>query len=221
MLTAVASGAALGLANVAHCAGMCGPLCAASCGRRDAVRLARYQLGRMAGYGFLGATSGELGAALTWLPLGRFAPWICAALTVGGCLLALRSLFRANVPPLVKLGPRRSEPFSLLRLMPREPLALGLASALLPCGALAGAVLAAAASGSAREGTGLMLSFAAVSGIAVLVTASAAGQLARMKAPAARLVLACVLLAAGGVAVARPFRALASAAPSSAAVHCH
>ena len=227
MLTAVMSGATLGLLNMVHCAAMCGPLSSAASLPSSAQRAARYQLGRLASYVFLGALSGHLGSALRLIAPGTASVWVVATLTAAACLLTARSLFSgaAATSGLVQLktGRKRRSLFGLfLELVPREPFVLGMLSALLPCGVLAAAVLAAVATGDALLGSSLMFAFAAVSGVAVW-GATIAIQLAPRRFPLpARRALAFALVAMAGLALYRPIYAI-TRDPHAAGPHaaCH
>lgn len=232
MLTAMLSGATLGLVNLVHCASMCGPLSSAVCLRAGRQGLARYQVGRALSYVFIGALSGHLGRALSLLTPSHVSIWVVATLTAAACLLTARALLRAGSDPsaLVQLRAsseprrtRRSLFAVLLPLVPRDPFVFGLLSALLPCGVLASAVLAAVASGSAPNGSLLMAGFAAVSGSAVLAAGLVTQHVPRRYAPAFRRVVAAALVAAAALAVARPIQATARSASDTAphAVHCH
>ena len=231
MFTALMSGSMLGLLNLMHCAGMCGPLGGAVCLRDGRAGLARYQLGRLSSYVFLGALSGHLGRTLAVAVPARVSVWLTASLTAAACLLTARSLLRAasardSLLPADALSAPRSRRGSLFSLfaslVPRDPFVFGLLSALLPCGVLASAVLAAVATGSASSGSLLMAAFAFMSGSAVL----AAGILMQLVpgrfAPLFRRGLACVLVVIALLVVSRPLSAL-SGVPGSPphALHCH
>lgn len=226
MLTAVLSGATLALLNMLHCAAMCGPLSSAVSSPAGGQRLTRYQLGRSLSYAFLGAMSGHFGRVLRLIAPGLASAWIVAALSAAACLLTARSLSysKSSSNGLVTLAPRR-KPRSLFALLiglvPREPLVLGLLSALLPCGVLASALLAAVATGDAVLGMSLMLAFAAVSGVFVW-SASAALQLApRRFALPVRRGLAFALVALAGLTLYRPIRVLSHERHASSAPACH
>lgn len=226
MLTAVMSGATLGLINMVHCAAMCGPLSSAASLPSGAHRATRYQLGRLVSYAFLGALSGHLGRALRLIAPSSASIWIVAALTAAACLLTARSLFAGSLGSSglvqLKTGPQRRSLFALfLQLVPREPFVLGVLSALLPCGVLASAVLAAVATGDAVLGSSLMLAFAAVSGVAVW-SATLALQIApRRFALPVRRVLAVALVAMAGLALYRPIHALSREPHADPHAACH
>ncbi len=135
-----------------HCAAMCGPLAAAAEGR------ASYHAGRLALYLLAGALAGALGGALDAAAL--HAGWPRLAAQVAGGLLVLFgtvSLLRQAGLRLPRVGDRLGlNRDGLLRLGAVPPawrgLALGAASALLPCGWLYAYLAAAAGSGSAERG---------------------------------------------------------------------
>jgi uncharacterized protein len=226
MLTAVLSGATLGLLNMLHCAAMCGPLSSAASLPGGGHRPTRYQLGRLVSYGFLGAMSGHLGRALQLSVPRTASVWVVATLTAAACLLTARSLLgRKTAGVLVQLsaGPKRRSVFALLvGLVPREPLVLGMLSALLPCGVLASSALAAVATGDAFQGMSLMLAFAAVSGMAVWSASVAIGAVPQRFGLPVRRALACALIALAGFTFYRPIYALTHE-PAAAGTHaaCH
>lgn len=223
MLAVWVSGATLGLANMAHCAAMCGPLSGAVSRSAGRLGLLRYQAGRLAGYAFLGALSGHVGRALQLIVPSRVSVWIPATLAAAACLMTAYGLLqpaapRAGLVQLRAAGKRRS-PFAVLfALVPKEPLVLGALSALLPCGVLASAVLAAVAAGDAASGTGLMVAFAAVSGIAVWGAGLATQILPERFGPKLRHALVYVLVVMAALAVYRPIHALTQPGHN---VSCH
>lgn len=219
---AIATGAAAGLASVPHCAGMCGPLAAFAGGSGARAQL-RYQGGRLASYAALGALAGASGGILgDALP----ARWGSALLSFGLALaLALAALrlwgaegrgARGAGLGLVPLG-REKRPATLVERafarVPRHPFALGVASALLPCGALYAAALAAAGSGTALFGAASMMTFALVSGVGLAAVGAVASRVREMIAGGADArflsrVLATALLVGAIVLVVRPIVAL-------------
>lgn len=227
MLAVWLSGATLGLANMAHCAAMCGPLSGAASRSAGKSGLSRYQAGRLLGYAFLGALSGHLGRALQLIVPSRANVWIPAALTAAACLLTAYNLFKpaATNGGLVQLraaGPRRSLFSLLFGLVPKEPLVLGALSALLPCGVLASAVLAAVAAGDAASGALLMVGFAAVSGASVWGAAFATQRVPQGFGPGFRRTLGYVLVLLAALAVYRPLHALTQTSEQAGHnVACH
>jgi sulfite exporter TauE/SafE len=171
MLTALTAGATFGLLNLAHCAGMCGPVSSVACLQAGKPGLWRYQVGRVIGYSTAGAMAGHLGQGLGLAASVPAARWVFASLTAAACLIAARSLTRGPGPQ-VRFSvsrPRASAFVKMIgRLLPREPLSLGLLSALLPCGLLATVLLAAVATGDGQHGAALMFGFANTSGLALI-----------------------------------------------------
>jgi len=225
MWVSFVAGASLAAISLGHCAAMCGPLAALSCTRRESRGLWRYQLGRMAGYVFLGSLAGELGAGVSLLADATLARWLFSALAAFSCIAAARRI--AGVRRLVRLrrSPRQ-EPALWARvtsLVPQDPLALGLLSSVLPCGLLATAWLAAAATQRSAAGAALMLGFVSVSGAAVVGMGLVTSRLPR--APRwFRQVAAGVLVVAAGLIASRPIAAAlqrsdALDAPSAALCH--
>ena len=227
MLTALTSGALFGLLNLGHCAGMCGPLAAAGCRRTGGSGPWRYQLGRTLAYGFAGGLCGHAGSGLQLYAPARWASLAFASLTAAACLFAARQLTRSDRQlALVQLGLNRSASRgwlrTLLRLLPREPLAVGAMSVLLPCGLLAAALLASVATGSGEAGAEFMTGFAATSGIAIVGAGWVMQRLSDFGVPVRRG-LACLLVAGAVVIVARPFVVLDHHAEPGAATApaCH
>lgn len=186
----LATAAALGLASGLHCFAMCGPLALSACstGRRTSGTLAAgYFAGRLAGYAALGAVAGGLGHPLAVGPAARYVR-IAAGLIVGLVLArtALRWLAPPSAPaprpvPLRARQPRWQALYHrFARLLPSRGLGLGLATALFPCGALYGGLLAAAASGSPTTGAAMMLVFALATAPALVVPVAFGARLSRV-----------------------------------------
>jgi len=186
--------AALFLAGLAggatHCAGMCGPFVIAQAAavadraagggmlvRLAGAALAPYHLGRMLGYGLLGAAAGGLAGVVA---LGSGFRVLLAVLLALAALLMLAQA-SARVAALL---PRLPAPRLPAGLAPRlgallaaptglRGVALGLMLSALPCGLLYGALAGAAATGSALGGALAMMAFAggtvpALVGVALL-----------------------------------------------------
>ena len=218
LFLAAFSGASLALVSSAHCAVMCGPLVMASSARNGGGG-ARYFVGRLVTYTLLGALSGSSGRELT-----SFGPskWIEAGLS---WLLALALLVsavrylaprRAPAPISLRKKPRVSLVSRLLAASAQDPLLLGAVTALLPCGVLFTAVMAAAALGSPAAGAVAMASFASLSGLALVSLSSVGRRLAL--GVSGRRALAVGLLAGAALMVWRPIPMLRSEAGVPA---CH
>lgn len=206
---ASATGIGLAVASLSHCALMCGPVAAHAGASRGAFR---YLVGRFASYTLLGTIAGSVGEALGELGPAR---WIEAfmswSIAIALALAAARLLAPAQSHPgLVPMG-KKGKPGLASRALSSvasDSLLLGLASALLPCGVLYTALLAAAAQQSAAAGALTMATFNLVSGAALLGVAQLArGFSLRMEG---RRALG-VLLAAGAVLlVLRPLPSLSA-----------
>jgi len=223
MWTALIAGAAAGFASVPHCTAMCGPLAAYACsGRPGASGQSRYQLGRFVSYSILGAIAGTVGGAATVsLPHAWGSALLSWSLALGLGIAALR-LWRRPSQPLVTLRARADDPVPssvsrALGALGRHPFFVGLGTALLPCGALAAAVLIAASTGSAALGSLSMLAFAVVSGLGLVGAAWVFERFSRRPKPATSRVLAAVLALGSILFVIRPVHALRTGDTSS----CH
>ena len=223
MWTAVIAGAAAGLASVPHCTAMCGPLAAYACsGQPGASGQARYQLGRFISYSVLGAVAGTIGGATAVsLPQAWGSAILSWSLALGLGLAALR-LWRRPNQPLVTLRCKQDDqaPTVVSRALGglgRHPFFVGLGTALLPCGALAAAVLIAASTGSTLLGSLSMLAFSVVSGIGLVGATWVFERFARRPRAATSRTLAVVLALGSILFVIRPVHALRTGDTSS----CH
>lgn len=223
MWTAVIAGAAAGLASVPHCTAMCGPLAAYACsGQPGAPGQSRYQLGRFISYSVLGAVAGAIGGATAVaLPQAWGSALLSWSLALGLGLAALR-LWRRPRQPLVTLRTKQDEPAPsvvsrVLGGLGRHPFFVGLGTALLPCGALAAAVLIAASTGSGVLGSLSMLAFAVVSGVGLVGATWVFERFARRPRLATSRILAAVLALGSILFVIRPVHALRTGDTSS----CH
>lgn len=222
MWTALIAGAAAGFASIPHCTAMCGPLAAYACsGRPGASGQGRYQLGRFTSYSALGALAGAVGGVTAVsLPTAWGSALLSWSLALGLGLAAFR-LWRRPAQPLVPLRAKRAEGTEprgsgALRALGRHPFLVGLGTALLPCGALAAAVLIAASTASPVLGALSMLAFSLVSSVGLVGAAWLFERVSRRPGPATSRALA-VMLALGAVMfVIRPVHALRHGEPA-----CH
>jgi sulfite exporter TauE/SafE len=208
-LLALAAGATLGAASGFHCIAMCGPLAAATCGK-SARTSGEYLVGRLVGYSAVGAVAGAIGAPIATGAGGGVLRVIVALLV--GAVLVYRGLSWVR-PQLVTLRkkPRASFFDRLLPLLPRRGVGLGLATAIFPCGALLGGVVAAAAAGTATLGLLVMAAFALGTAPLLMVPTVIGPRLAsRLRGGAGRRVAGVALLAVAAWVVAVPIVALAS-----------
>lgn len=222
-------GALAGLASGAHCAAMCGPLASAACSSGDRrSALARYQVGRSAGYVAAGALAGGLGHVVA---LSTLAPWsgLLLPLLTSAALFWLAARFwRMRRPSLVPLrvgstahAPKRSAFQWWSRLAPRDALSLGALSALLPCGALGAALLLAATSGDRLTGASTMLGFVTATALPVLGGGFAVTRLARVASLRVGRAIAIALACAALLVAARPISAVLEARSAAHTPSCH
>lgn len=223
MWTAVIAGAAAGLASVPHCTAMCGPLAAYACSGGPGVSgLGRYQMGRFVSYSVLGAMAGTIGGATAvGLPRAWGGALLSWSLALGLGMAAFR-LWRRPSQPLITLRAKQDDPPAsvasrALRGLGSHPFFVGLGTALLPCGALAAAVLIAASTGSAALGSLSMLAFALVSGVGLIGAAWLFERFSRRPRPATSRFLAVVLALGSILFVIRPVHSLRTGDPAS----CH
>lgn len=222
VLTAIAAGAAAGLASSAHCAAMCGPLAALA--GRDARGALGYHGARLAAYALAGALAGGTGTLLAEVLPGRFAGALLSwTLAVALALTAWR-LWRGEGAPRARLaalgrGPRRDLASRVLGAVPRHPAVVGGLTALLPCGALYAALLVAAGSGSPLGGALSTLAFAIASALGLGAVSVLATRARRPRGPAWRSRAFAAALIVGAIVLAvRPIDALRGEDP---AVSCH
>ncbi len=220
LVVAAFSGASLAVVSSAHCAVMCGPVVMASSARSGGGGL-RYFSGRLVTYTLLGALAGSSGHLLTSLGPTK---WIEAALSwalaVALLASAVRYLSPARVAAPIKLHrkPRVSLVSRLLAAVADDPLLLGAATALLPCGVLFTALVAAAALRSPAAGAMVMATFASLSGLALIGMSSLGHRLSL--GASGRRVLAVGLLAGAALMIWRPIPMLRSTG-NVPACHAH
>lgn len=188
MFEVVLAGGMAGLASAPHCAGMCGPIAAATC--VDAESGTRYGLGRLAAYAFNGALAGGMGHALLGLLDAPVARGIASLLLGAGLGLSAWRLYSSRAPKLFGLRTKSD--------LSRRPATIGALTGFLPCGALVAGLTLAAASGSIVFGALTMLAFAVGSSLGLI----GAGWLAmHLRREGARKVVA-VVLALGAIVCA-------------------
>ncbi|MBI2377446.1 MAG: sulfite exporter TauE/SafE family protein [Deltaproteobacteria bacterium] len=159
-----------------HCAAMCGGLVGFAAGSGGRGSISAYHLGRLLAYGALGALAGELGQLINHAgaraDVGGLAAFLAGTLMISVGIGRGLSIVGARRGSLVE--PKRSRPnlgASLLQLSTRAARrasslspwlragALGLTTAVLPCGWLWAFVATAAATGSGLEGALAMAAF--------------------------------------------------------------
>lgn len=205
LLGAMMAGAALGLATSVHCAAMCGPIAALSCGK-NGKNIALYQLGRIISYGLLGVLAGTLGSTIRQHISVKSAGLMATGMLGIGLAMAAWQMWKTGKPKLIKLGKKDAPPLKTSALA-------GLGTALLPCGALWAAILVATTRNSLAEGVLLMISFAAVSGIGPVAAGFIAGWISSWQT--GRKWLAIVLAIAAGFFIVRTIDGVLQKEPKS------
>lgn len=158
----------IGLLGSGHCVGMCGGIASAlgfaTRGRRGVLLVCGYNLGRIASYSMAGALAALAGYwGSSYLSLGP------ALRIAAGVILILMGLYLAGwwrvLVHLEKTGARLWRHIQPLgkKVMPvnslAKALALGMVWGWLPCGLVYTALVYAATSGSAVDGTAMMAAF--------------------------------------------------------------
>lgn len=185
----LAAAFSVGLVGSLHCIGMCGPF-AALAGSRGVRGVAAYSVGRAFTYAGLGAFAGLFGAALMELRM--------VGLAVATGLVLIVALQLAGVLPEPKAGAKIATP--LIRWVHKARagrFALGLTTALLPCGLVYAGLGVAVSAAHPGVGALAMLMFAAGTVPASLVSAFGGAQIYR--APLAVRRVAAVCVAAAGM----------------------
>lgn len=213
---AAVAGFVFGIANSAHCIGMCGVFAFQAGGRvpGSPLRIPLYLAGKTFTYVLMGTLAGWAGAHVV-----REATGVQAAVGVAvGALLLLaawRLLRPARAPGrLANAWASLVEPlFRNVRAAHEAggPFALGAATGALPCGVSYLAALQAAALGSPAGGALLMIAFGLGTAPALAVAGLVGrGALARLGPSRLRVAGAVLLLATGAVAIARSAPTLVS-----------
>jgi hypothetical protein len=162
----------LGLAGSLHCAAMCGPLLLAvsTVRRQNAARPATrlyggdliqnfaYHGGRLVTYGFLGAVSGLIGAAIVFAGFQRWLSIGAGGLILLGALTSIRLRWGALAGKVVSAAKTRFGRLLHNRAAGAAAL-LGALNGLLPCGLVYIACAAAATAGGVTGGVAAMLAF--------------------------------------------------------------
>jgi sulfite exporter TauE/SafE len=162
----------LGLAGSLHCAAMCGPLLLAvnTVRRQNPVQPAArffggdmmqnfaYHGGRLVTYGFLGAVSGLIGAAMVFAGFQRWLSIGAGSLILLGTLTSLRLRWDGLAGKVVSAARTRFGRLLRHRALGAAAL-LGALNGLLPCGLVYIACAAAATAGGVAGGVAAMLAF--------------------------------------------------------------
>ena len=203
-----------GLLTSLHCAGMCGALLVAatasplSVSGRRWLPPALYNLARIAGYSAVGAAAGSIGRILPAGPAFRGGVQVVAGAAM--LLLALNLLGVVRLPRIPR-GFCKSPSLPPRSAGAGRAAALGLATALMPCGPLQAMQLWALGSGSAARGALGMACFGLGTAPLLFVFGAAAAVFARRRAILASVAAAIMAVLALGM-VARGLRAWGFAA---------
>lgn len=172
--TLAATAFLLGLAGGPHCAAMCGAPCAGAiraAGVGSGRGMARFQLGRLAGYALAGGVAAGAVQSLGWLAAHAAAlrpVWTFFHLAVLAWGVMLVS--RARQPAFVEAAGRavwtKVRPLAAAR---GGLWVTGTLWAFMPCGLLYSALLTASLAGGVLQGAGVMALFALGSGLSLLL----------------------------------------------------
>lgn len=161
-----------GLAGSGHCLGMCGGIVTAlALSRRDSDVVQRflfnllYHAGRICTYSLLGLLAGLAAQAGTVDSLRPYVKWLFLAANLFVAAIGIFTLLGVRALGISALNgsgwgfmrgqlSRLTTSSSVLAAIPA-----GLLMGLLPCGLVYGVLIAAATSGSALKGSGMMLAF--------------------------------------------------------------
>ena len=171
----VGTAALMALAGGPHCIAMCGAACAGlgqAAGTRSTSAMWLFQVGRVLGYGILGAVAAASVQGLGWLTTQTAAlrpAW--TLLHVAAIALGLLLLWKARQPAWLD-DAARSVWARVRSLHARwglaAPLVIGALWAFMPCGLLYSALMVAALSGGPLDGAFTMVVFAAVSSLSLM-----------------------------------------------------
>ncbi len=231
------AGLVFGLAQAAHCAGMCGVFALHAANGRGPLRgLSMYALGKTFTYVFLGALAGAAGASVGAIG-DRVRMLLGLSVGVALVIAALHTLRPARAARPVSAdgdgaapghdsSPTRSPASGIARVigslrrpdLPGGRFSLGALSGALPCGVVYLAVLQALALGRVIDGMLFMAAFG-LGTLPALGTVALAGRQVLLRLGPARLRIAagCVVLIGGLVTV---LRSLAPLWPDAGGASC-
>jgi sulfite exporter TauE/SafE len=186
-----------------------------------------YQAGRVVGYAFIGALSGHVGRTLSSVQLAGWLPLLLAFATATVLILSAWRIAQSTLPrpePLLTLRtqpPRASWWTRLQRLLPTHPAVFGLSTAMLPCGALAAALLVSANHAAPVPAAITMAGFALTTAPATFAVAWLMQRLPQLRSPRLLRFASVALVAMAISLVAPPLMRLATHPHDAAALRCH
>ncbi len=219
LLAPAAAGFMLGLANAAHCAGMCGAFAVRATAKPGPLTaFSAYAMGKTFSYVVLGAVAGALGAKLL-RNAGIVQAWVAV---VAGAILALAGVTKLFPATAVRIVPewfarRLSAVFGglLQGELPGGRFTLGALNGFLPCGVVYLAALQGAAQGGPARSAVLMAGF----GLGTLPVLAGVGSVGgalkgRLGAKNLRIGGGLLLLATGAVLILHAALTIAAGKPS-------
>jgi len=151
----------IGLLTGVHCIGMCGGIMLSQSGKEKSSRKISpflYNLGRIISYTLVGGILGFIGKSISYTTDIK-----SMVITISGLLVFICGLKMWGIPYIrnLSLTQRKSceLPNGIRRGLSGRPLLIGLATGLMPCGALSAAWMIAASSGSIISGAAHMFMF--------------------------------------------------------------
>ena len=216
----LAASAVFGIANAAHCAGMCGVFAAGASGLG---RFTAYAAGKTATYAAIGAVAGSAGAAAL-TSAGAPQAWLGLAAGVVTLVVGVRTLlpprpaadgaWAALLTPLTSAVARARAA--------RSTFVLGAATGLLPCGVVYAAAAQSAAAASPVHGALAMTAFG-LGTVPVLAVTSLVGRgaLLRFGPSRVRTAGAILVLVTGIVMTVRSGLPLLHAGGGDGTPSCH
>ena len=173
MAAPVLAALSMGLLGGPHCIAMCGAACAgiARASGNDQQALWRFQIGRLLGYSLLGAVVAGSVQAMGWLGENTSVVRpLWASFHVLAALMGLSLMVLGRQPYWMDGMAQRLWRWSKPKLQGRSantPMLIGMLWALMPCGLLYSALLVAALSNNAVQGSVTMAAFAVGSGLSM------------------------------------------------------
>ncbi len=208
-----------GLLTSLHCVAMCGGINLSQCVRegqtKKALPAVLYNAGRVLSYTLIGALVGAVGAVL---PISSAVKGGISVLA--GVFMILMGLNLLKIPGLSRLLPRMPKKLGAFagRFTGAGPFAVGLLNGLMPCGPLQSMQLYALGTGSAVAGALSMLCFA-LGTVPLMFALGSIGSLLSQKSTRRMMAVSALLvIALGGMTLARGLNLAKVPAPAPRAV---